>query len=63
LTAFLASLDEDAVRGAANPALLNGNDPSRVEDPAAVYRRKVLSNKIEIVRAELCARRAQGEED
>jgi hypothetical protein len=33
------------------------------EDPAVVYRRKVLSNKIEIVRADLSARGGQAEPD
>jgi hypothetical protein len=63
LTAFLASLDEEAARGGTDPALLSGSDPSRLEDPAVVYRHTVLSNKIEIVRAELSARRGQAEPD
>jgi hypothetical protein len=63
LTAFLASLDDEAARGATGPALLSGSDRSRQGDPAVVYRHKVLSNKIEIVRAELSARRGQAEPD
>ncbi|HEY1516274.1 MAG TPA: hypothetical protein VGF91_07635 [Solirubrobacteraceae bacterium] len=63
LMAFLASLDEEAAGGATDPGLLSGSDPARLEEPAVVYRRKVLSNKIEIVRAELSARRGQAEPD
>jgi hypothetical protein len=63
LSAFLASLDEEAARGATDPALLSGSDPTRLDDPAVVYRRTVLSNKIEIVRAELSARRGPPEPD
>ncbi len=59
LAAFLVSLDEEAARETTDPALLGGSDPSRLEDPSLVYRRKVLSNKIEIVRAELSARGGQ----
>ena len=53
----------EAARGATDPARLSGSDPSRLEDPAVVYRRKVLSNKIEIVRAELSVRGGQAEPD
>jgi hypothetical protein len=63
LAAFLASLDEEAARGATDPALLSGSDPVRPEDPAVVYRRKVLSNKIEIVCTELSGRRDREEPD
>ena len=63
LTAFLASLDEEAARSATDPALLSGSDGSRLEDAAVAYRRKVLSNKIEIVRTELSARGGQAGPD
>jgi hypothetical protein len=62
LTAFLASLEEEAARGATGLAPLSGSDRSRPGDPAVVYRRKVLRNKIEIVRREL-ARRGQADPD
>jgi hypothetical protein len=45
LTAFLASLYEEAVGGATDPALLSESDSLRLEDPGVAYRRRVLSNK------------------
>jgi hypothetical protein len=61
LTAFLASLYEEAVGGATDPALLSESDSLRLEDPGVAYRRRVLSNKVDIVRAELSARRGEAD--
>ena len=63
LTAFLASLEEEAARGATDPALLSGSDPSRLEDPAVVYRRKVLKQQDRNRARELSARGGQAEPD
>jgi hypothetical protein len=62
LTEFLASLYEEAA-GATDPVLLGGSDSLRFEDPRVAYRRRVLSNKIGIVRAELSARGGQADPD
>jgi hypothetical protein len=61
LTEFLASLYEEAARGATDPALLSQSDSLRLEDRGVAYRRKVLGNKIDIVRAELAARRGEAD--
>lgn len=59
LTEFLASLHEEAARYATDPAVPYESNSSRLEDPRFAHGRKVLSNKIGIVRAELSARRGQ----
>jgi len=63
LTAFLASLEEEAAGGVLDPTLVSGSDVSLPQDPVVICARTVPINKIEIVRAELSARGGEAEPD